>query len=288
MYRVHAVVSAPALAAAACGQNTDGPCDTGGGPSEAADAASTQALAGVSPSCLAGGPSVSDCGSATESCTSLPVAGGTFYRTYANSNCSPTAEADPASVSSFPSRQVRCDCRAVSTIRERLERGLEASRWLGQAYALERRQRAREYLHERLRAWLEQRCKRNRHRIAVRLLRCAHDCKPHVLLRGEPHHRRPRSPPSPRPRSRSIRFHRHPRSRQVTTYCMRAQSRTRSLQVPTNASKHRRTVAKREQRAANPNGGANGSTRPCSPAAMLQQQEPGLRRRATGGTSLES
>jgi formylglycine-generating enzyme required for sulfatase activity len=104
MSRVHAVLLAPALVAAACGHNAI-PCDAVSGPSEAVDAvdaASVQAMASVSPSCLAGGPGLSDCGSATESCcTSLPVAGGTFYRTYASDGCSLTDEADLATVSSF-------------------------------------------------------------------------------------------------------------------------------------------------------------------------------------------
>jgi sulfatase modifying factor 1 len=45
---------------------------------------------------------MTDCGSAKESCcASLPVAGGTFYRTYTTTGCSPMGEADPATVSSF-------------------------------------------------------------------------------------------------------------------------------------------------------------------------------------------
>ncbi len=54
------------------------------------------------PSCAAGGNGLSDCGASSESCcTSLTVAGGTYYRTYANNGDGGTAEADPASVSSF-------------------------------------------------------------------------------------------------------------------------------------------------------------------------------------------
>jgi sulfatase modifying factor 1 len=45
---------------------------------------------------------MTNCGASSESCcTSLEVAGGTFYRTYTNSGSGPTAEADPASVSGF-------------------------------------------------------------------------------------------------------------------------------------------------------------------------------------------
>jgi formylglycine-generating enzyme required for sulfatase activity len=57
------------------------------------------------PSCVNGGPGMSDCGpggSGTESCcTSLAVDGGTFYRTYANTDAGLQGEADPATVSSF-------------------------------------------------------------------------------------------------------------------------------------------------------------------------------------------
>lgn len=57
------------------------------------------------PSCQAAGPGTSNCGPGgmgTESCcTSLGVAGGTYYRTYTNDGAGPTGEADPATVSSF-------------------------------------------------------------------------------------------------------------------------------------------------------------------------------------------
>lgn len=60
------------------------------------------------PSCAPGGPGLTNCGaSGTESCcTSLAVAGGTYYRTYdvnapLPTDGGPTGEADPASVSSF-------------------------------------------------------------------------------------------------------------------------------------------------------------------------------------------
>jgi formylglycine-generating enzyme required for sulfatase activity len=64
------------------------------------------------PSCAPGGPGLTDCGSARESCcTSLEVTGGTYYRTYdplasdggvdTAADGGPAAEADPASVSAF-------------------------------------------------------------------------------------------------------------------------------------------------------------------------------------------
>jgi sulfatase modifying factor 1 len=55
------------------------------------------------PSCKPGGPGMSNCGAdGRESCcTSLEVAGGTYYRTYANSGTGPTGESDPATVSTF-------------------------------------------------------------------------------------------------------------------------------------------------------------------------------------------
>src|SRR5580693_3178198 len=58
--------------------------------------------AGLLPSCLGGGPGLSDCGADKESCcASLVVTGGTFYRTYPDSDNCITANADPATVSSF-------------------------------------------------------------------------------------------------------------------------------------------------------------------------------------------
>jgi formylglycine-generating enzyme len=62
-------------------------------------------------SCAPGGPGLSNCGASSENCcTSLEVAGGTFYRTYDTEvygsailpqDGAPTGEADPASVSGF-------------------------------------------------------------------------------------------------------------------------------------------------------------------------------------------
>ena len=53
-------------------------------------------------SCAAGGDGLSNCGATAESCcTSLPITGGTYNRTYTNSGTGPSGEADPASVSSY-------------------------------------------------------------------------------------------------------------------------------------------------------------------------------------------
>ncbi len=59
--------------------------------------------ASAPPSCLPGGPGLTDCGASRESCcTSLEVPGGTFDRTYNYDGGPPTVEnADPATVSSF-------------------------------------------------------------------------------------------------------------------------------------------------------------------------------------------
>jgi formylglycine-generating enzyme required for sulfatase activity len=53
------------------------------------------------PSCLAGGPGLTNCGTGTESCcTSLPVTGGTYNRTYSYDG-GLSGLADPATVSNF-------------------------------------------------------------------------------------------------------------------------------------------------------------------------------------------
>jgi sulfatase modifying factor 1 len=71
---------------------------TRGGSSEG-DSSSAGPLA---PSCAQGGPGMATCGASGESCcTSLEVAGGTYFRTYTNSGSGPTGEADPASISCF-------------------------------------------------------------------------------------------------------------------------------------------------------------------------------------------
>jgi formylglycine-generating enzyme len=54
------------------------------------------------PSCVPGGPGMTDCGASAECCcTSLEVTGGTYDRTYTNAGSGPTGEADPATVSGF-------------------------------------------------------------------------------------------------------------------------------------------------------------------------------------------
>jgi formylglycine-generating enzyme required for sulfatase activity len=51
---------------------------------------------------VANGDGATNCGAAVESCcTSLPVTGGTYERTYVNNGSGPSGLADPASVSSF-------------------------------------------------------------------------------------------------------------------------------------------------------------------------------------------
>lgn len=72
----------------------------------AAGTAGSDAGSSVPPSCAPGGPGMSNCGAASESCcTSLEVTegttAGTFYRTYANSGSGPTGESDPATVAPF-------------------------------------------------------------------------------------------------------------------------------------------------------------------------------------------
>lgn len=53
-------------------------------------------------SCAVAGSGRTNCGSGSESCcTSLPVTGGTYNRTYTNTGSGPTGEANPASVSNF-------------------------------------------------------------------------------------------------------------------------------------------------------------------------------------------
>jgi formylglycine-generating enzyme len=81
-----------------------GVCDVGfacsGGSCTAATLLDSAALP---PSCAAGGPGLTNCGTASDSCcTSLEVVGGTFYRTYSyDSDSGLTGERDPATVSSF-------------------------------------------------------------------------------------------------------------------------------------------------------------------------------------------
>ena len=61
------------------------------------------AESGAPPSCATSGPGRTNCGaSGNESCcTSLPVSGGTYSRTYTNMGSGATGKADPATLSSF-------------------------------------------------------------------------------------------------------------------------------------------------------------------------------------------
>ena len=96
------------------------------------------------PSCQAAGPGVTDCGASNESCCTSPeVPGGTYYRTYANSDGGPTGEADPATVSGFRLDEYQV---TVGRFRQFVTRrclqwrsGLAARRGLRQAHAPERR-----------------------------------------------------------------------------------------------------------------------------------------------------
>jgi sulfatase modifying factor 1 len=57
---------------------------------------------GPPPSCVPGGPGLTNCGVSSESCCVSPeVVGGAYSRTYTSSGSGPTGEADPASVSTF-------------------------------------------------------------------------------------------------------------------------------------------------------------------------------------------
>ncbi len=83
------------------------PAPDGGGASgpppttDGGDVPDAMGDAGAPPSCLAGGPGLSNCGPKESCCTSPEIPGGTYFRTYANDGTGPTEEADPASVSTF-------------------------------------------------------------------------------------------------------------------------------------------------------------------------------------------
>jgi len=75
---------------------------SGTGPASSSGSGTEGDSGSQAPSCAAGGAGLTNCGAGSESCcTSLEVAGGTYYRTYVSSGCGPTGEADPASVSGF-------------------------------------------------------------------------------------------------------------------------------------------------------------------------------------------
>jgi sulfatase modifying factor 1 len=80
----------------------DDPAADGAPPSDVRTPYDAGPDAGPERSCSPGGPGMTNCGTAKESCcTSLEVTGGTFYRTYRNDGGGPAHEADPATVSSF-------------------------------------------------------------------------------------------------------------------------------------------------------------------------------------------
>ncbi len=80
----------------------DAPPDDSGSFDGSPDAPTMDSGNITAPSCLTGGPGSTNCGGGSESCcTSLPVAGGTFNRTYTNTGNGATGLADPATVSDF-------------------------------------------------------------------------------------------------------------------------------------------------------------------------------------------
>jgi formylglycine-generating enzyme required for sulfatase activity len=75
---------------------------SGGAATDAGGAVSDGGSAPTGPSCAPGGLGMTDCGPGSESCcTSLTVAGGTYFRTYHNNGSGPTGENDSATVSDF-------------------------------------------------------------------------------------------------------------------------------------------------------------------------------------------
>jgi formylglycine-generating enzyme required for sulfatase activity len=83
------------------GSSAAGSSAAGGGSAGGGSAGSSSTT--TPPSCTTSGPGRTTCGdNGDESCcTSLPVAGGTYSRTYKNSGSGATDKADPATVSSF-------------------------------------------------------------------------------------------------------------------------------------------------------------------------------------------
>ena len=81
------------------------PADSSPGVDASADASGVDAGDAAAPipsSCAISGAGRTNCGAGSESCcTSLPVPGGTYNRTYSNDGGIPSAEADPATVGDF-------------------------------------------------------------------------------------------------------------------------------------------------------------------------------------------
>ncbi|HET9930055.1 MAG TPA: SUMF1/EgtB/PvdO family nonheme iron enzyme [Polyangiaceae bacterium] len=77
------------------GGAASGGASAGGGAAGASSATAT--------SCSKSGPGLNTCGKSKDEscCTTLPVPGGMFYRTYTNSGSGATAKADPATISTF-------------------------------------------------------------------------------------------------------------------------------------------------------------------------------------------
>jgi len=108
-HRALSVLVGPAVVvgfAVGCGSSGSNSQASDGGVMEGTSSSSSGGSGsgfGPPPSCAPGGPGLTNCGAASESCcTSLEVTGGTYYRTYtSDSDGGPTGEADPATVSSF-------------------------------------------------------------------------------------------------------------------------------------------------------------------------------------------
>jgi len=76
-------------------------CAPGSCPATTPYCSTTGSCSATPPQCSFGGPGLTDCGDGTDNCcASSIVDGGTFYRTYSNSDGGgPTGEADPATIS---------------------------------------------------------------------------------------------------------------------------------------------------------------------------------------------
>ena len=80
-----------------------GSAGTSGAAAGSAGSATTAGGSGVAPSCATSGSGRTDCGANNDEscCTSLPVSGGTYSRTYTNSGSGATGKADSATLSTF-------------------------------------------------------------------------------------------------------------------------------------------------------------------------------------------
>lgn len=83
----------------AAGESTAGTSSASGAPAGGSGGDTTQAPT----SCKASGPGLSNCGEGMDEscCTSLPVPGGTYSRTYTNTGSGASGKADPATISTY-------------------------------------------------------------------------------------------------------------------------------------------------------------------------------------------